>query len=352
MGIFDALTGNAGHEAASNQRFALSSIIPNLATSGQTAFNQARSDLTGGFGQARTDLGQGYDAATGAINRGATGALGYLDQGQQGALGQLGQARGDLTANGGAFAPLSALASQYGAGANMYGNAVGLNGAAGNAAAQSAFNAGPGYQFQLDQGLDAINRRRNAGGMLGSGNADRDAQVFGQGLANQSYQQWLSNLAPYNNLQLSATQGAAAGNQANNQSLANLGIAGAQLANITGRSQAGIAQGQGGSLADLARAYYGGLGGLDTGGAAALAANTIGANANNQGLFLNGLNQWNDTQKQDAAASNAASANSLGLGMNLAKLGISAFGGGGFGGGGGSSFLPSSSFLQNGMNWG
>jgi hypothetical protein len=78
--------------------------------------------------------------------------------------------------------------------AGMQANALGLNGPGGTAAAQAAFQTGPGYQFQLQQGLDAINRSANAAGMGASGNMLREAQTFGQGLAAQEYNNWLKNL--------------------------------------------------------------------------------------------------------------------------------------------------------------
>lgn len=53
----------------------------------------------------------------------------------------------------------------------------------------NALQATPGYQFSFDQGLQALNRRRAAGGMLNSGNADADAIQFGQGLAMQTLNQ-------------------------------------------------------------------------------------------------------------------------------------------------------------------
>lgn len=84
------------------------------------------------------------------------------------------------------------------AGATMYANGLGLNGAAGNAAATGAFQAGPGYQFALDQGMQALTRGASAGGMLASGNTLTAANQFGQGLANQEYGNWLGRLAPYN----------------------------------------------------------------------------------------------------------------------------------------------------------
>lgn len=95
---------------------------------------------------------------------------------------------------GGTFDPSIATAN---AGANMYANGLGLNGAAGNAAATGAFQAGPGYQFQLDQGLQALTRAASAGGMLASGNTLAAGTEYGQGLANQEYGNWLGRLQPY-----------------------------------------------------------------------------------------------------------------------------------------------------------
>lgn len=76
----------------------------------------------------------------------------------------------------------------------MYGNALGLNGAEGNAAAVDAFQAGPGYEFQLDQGLQALDRGAASRGMLSSGNLLQAEQKYGSDLANQEYQNWLKNL--------------------------------------------------------------------------------------------------------------------------------------------------------------
>lgn len=111
----------------------------------------------------------------------------------------------------GAYTPLSNLATQYGKGSTMLLNALGLNGAAGNAAASAAFTNNPGYSGAINAGLDVINRRRAAGGMLNSGNADQDAQTFGQNLQNQQYNNWLTNLSGVNNNALTATAGTAQG---------------------------------------------------------------------------------------------------------------------------------------------
>lgn len=219
MGLFDIFTGDAADKAAEQNRANLNGLL----TTGTNIY------------------GKGYDTASGALGN---------------ALG--------------AYQPLSGLASKYGEGTDMYLNALGLNGAGGNAAATAAFQQSPGYQTTLNAGLDAINRRRAAAGMLNSGNADQDATTFASNLANQGYQNWLSGLSGLNRNALVAT-GAAASGQA--------GIFG---------SQAKLAQQNAGNLVNL------------------------------NSLVTNGINSQNT---QQANADTAASGNIFDFGMNLAKLG-------------------------------
>ena len=55
------------------------------------------------------------------------------------------------------------------------------------------YQQSPGYQWQLQQGLGAIeNSASNAGGIV-SGNTLKALQTYGQGLANQDYQQAYQN---------------------------------------------------------------------------------------------------------------------------------------------------------------
>lgn len=142
-------------------------------------------------------------------------STGFLDRGFAGASGALNEAAG-------AYGPLAALGQKYGLGTDLYLDALGTGGAAGTQRAQDAFTAGPGYQWQVDQGMDAINRRRAAGGMLNSGNADLDALTYGQGLAKQEYSGWLDRLGGMISPELAATSGAASGVAGANTNLANL----------------------------------------------------------------------------------------------------------------------------------
>ena len=75
------------------------------------------------------------------------------------------------------------------------------------AQATQAFQNTPGYQFQLQQGTQNVDRNQAAAGMLGSGNTDAAVSNYTTGLANQSWNQYLQNLQPY----LGAAQGAAGG---------------------------------------------------------------------------------------------------------------------------------------------
>lgn len=85
-------------------------------------------------------------------------------------------------------------------GANTYADAMGLNGAAGAARAQDAFHTGPGYQFGLDQGLQALERNASRYGRSDSGNTDLDLMKYATGYANQAYGDWMNNLSGYNNM--------------------------------------------------------------------------------------------------------------------------------------------------------
>ena len=166
-----------------------------------------------------------------------------------------------------AFAPLSA---KYGAGTDLYLDALGVNGAEGTGRARAAFTTSPGYDFTVSQGLEGINRRRAGAGMLASGNADIDAINLTTGLANQEHGNWLNRLGGLISPELSAAQGKAAGYG----QLAQLGMTDAQnrvnlLGNVTGgqasaNTQAAQAQMQGsanlwGLGMNLAKLFAGGM---------------------------------------------------------------------------------------------
>lgn len=151
----------------------------------------------------RQALDNYLNQGTAAIDAGNTAAQGYL-----GGVGDL----------------WKQLANESGglSGLNLYGDALGVNGAEGNARAQQAFTADPGYQFQLDQGIDALNRSAAARGQLNSGQTGLDTLKFSQGLADSTYQNWLNNLSGFSGQQAGLYSGATTGQAGALSDLANL----------------------------------------------------------------------------------------------------------------------------------
>jgi len=128
----------------------------------------------------------------------------------------------------------------------------------------------PGYQFTLNQGLDATKRQAAAMGLGLSGNTLQALDRYSQGLASQTYQTQLENL-----LSPIKIGEASAANQASN-----VGQVGTNLANIYG------AQGQ-----NQANAALGMTGGV---------ANAIGGGLNNY-ITQNTLRGLTDTGAVGAA---------------------------------------------------
>jgi len=151
-------------------------------------------------------------AALGQYN---TDAQGYLKTGYDTGTTNINQAIG-------AYSPLSALGDKYNKAGDLYLNALGVNGPQGTQAAQGAFQAAPGYQYQVNQATDAIDRRRAIGGMYSSGNADLDTNTAVQGLANQGYQNWLQGLQGAGQTGINTTAAAAGGIAGGYTNLANL----------------------------------------------------------------------------------------------------------------------------------
>ena len=324
MGLFDAFTGDPAKAAAEASRNYLGTAQNNLVNATALTRDQIERLLLAGYADAGGNLGAAYNAAGGALRSGAGSALGHVDSGLGDALQTLRGARSDLTANGGAYAPLGELADRYGQGSRLYADALGVNGAEGAARARAAFQGGPGWTTQLDTSLDALNRRRNAAGSLFSGNADADAIKLGSDYADKGWQQWLAGLSPYNQLESSATSAAATGNAGINSTLANLGVGEANLRNDAGKTRATIAANEGVSLADIANRYYGGLAGLDTGGAAALGANIADATKSAIGIGTNFAPQITKTYKDAADAEIAGSGLFWKLADDLAKAPVAA----------------------------
>lgn len=148
--------------------------------------------------------------------------------------------------------------------ANIFGFGAGGSGPNANAAL-SQLTQFPGYQFGLDQGVQALDRSAASKGLLLSGAQLKDAQTFGQDYAQQ--QAWAPYVSELNTLS-GQGENAAAG-VGNAGTAAGQGIASSQLA--AGQAQAAGAVSQGniigsginslGSQLGPLLSSYGGVGG-------------------------------------------------------------------------------------------
>ena len=91
------------------------------------------------------------------------------------------QTRSDL-------APYRQFGTQSG---NYLSDAYGFNGQAGQDRSVQNFRADPGYQYSLNQGLNAVEGSAAARGSLYSGATLKALQTRGQGMADQQYNNWL-----------------------------------------------------------------------------------------------------------------------------------------------------------------
>ena len=280
MGLMDVFTGKPAKEAAAQQRMYLGQVGNTNNSAIDTGLNTSLAALGTGYGTATGGVNQAYGDASGALNTGADAARSAYD-------------------------PLAALGGKYGGATTMALNALGVNGQQGQTDARSAFTAGPAYNWNMEQGLEGINRRRAMGGMLDSGNADRDAQTFGAGLASNEYDKWMGQLLGFTNPELAATSGTATG------------LAGIETG--LGQNQAGLATGRGAMLADLAQRYGTQQAGVQTGAANAKVGSSTAL-----------AQPYANTYKQEGDASMAGSGALWGAGLGLANLGLKATGWGGF----------------------
>ncbi|KFC74508.1 hypothetical protein FG93_01094 [Bosea sp. LC85] len=223
-------------------------------------------------------LNQGQANALGAVGAGRTASLDALNQGYAAAAPEY----------QGAIARYQPWAEAGKGALGLYQNSLGLGGAAGNASARAAFQASPGYEWQVDQATDAVARKASALGALGSGNTQAAITDRASNLANQEYGGWQERL---NGLSTLGYQ--AAGSQANLQQ--GLGNLHAQQ----GRDLSGVHR----ETAAREAGIYGNFAGLGASNLANLGQQTL------------------DLGSAGLMAGQQAAGNRLNFGMNLASLG-------------------------------
>lgn len=174
MGIADLFSDNNEKEAAG--------VVDKGYKKG---FKDAKKNLNKGFKGLKKDYARGLSS----IEKGAETARDDLTYGRDEGVGALTEGRDAALSYYDPFVESTAGA------AGMYSDAIGLGGADGNARAEEAFQVTPGYEFRVNQGLNAIDRRAASRGMLASGNTAIDTLDYAGGLASQEYGTWLDRLA-------------------------------------------------------------------------------------------------------------------------------------------------------------
>jgi hypothetical protein len=203
-------------------------------TSAQDTQRQIASALYGGQGSALAAIGQAQPDRLAALQGGYDTASGFYQRAR------------DL------YNPYAETGLQAW---NQTADAAGVNGAGGYDRARGAFQASPGYQWNVSQALDQTNRAAGAAGELYSGNTASALQDRASNLANQEYGTYYDRLQGISDRGYNAV-GAQAGIDQGQGGLAYQH--GSDVSGVYGDTagqKAGIytntAQGVGGSLANL-----------------------------------------------------------------------------------------------------
>lgn len=117
---------------------------------------------------------------------------------------------------------------------------LGLNGQDSANAAMSTFQASPGYQYSVDQGLKAVDAGAASKGLLRSGATLKAEQTLGNNLANEDFGNYVSRLNSLSNYGITA-----AGGQASTDT-----SAAGQQASIYGNEGSGIGKAATGLLSN------------------------------------------------------------------------------------------------------
>jgi len=187
------------------------------------------------------------------------------------AMGAIQVAENQNNQNIAAFSP---YARQGGQAFQSLGDLMGLNGQSASATALNNYRTSPGYDFQMQQGTNAIQNSAAARGGLNSGATMKALQGYGQNLADQDFQQYMGNLGKLgsvgmqaegqiggyrNNIANSYQQNySTIGNAQGSRDAGYLGAAGSILG--AGLSALGGGGGMGSAMGSLGKLFSGGSG--------------------------------------------------------------------------------------------
>jgi hypothetical protein len=139
----------------------------------------------------------------------AAGIAGSLIQSNAISKGQKSSIDAQTAARDQARADLSPWTGTGGSANTASADLLGLNGPDAATRAMGNFTASPGYQWQLGQGLRAVDAGAAAQGMLRSGATLKAEQTYGQGLANQDFTNYYNRLFDLSKLGENAAGGSA-----------------------------------------------------------------------------------------------------------------------------------------------
>jgi hypothetical protein len=188
MGIFDIFTNKNAQDAANAQIAGINAGQ----TSATNAINTGSQDLTNYYTQALQPFLNNYNVGN-AGQSALAAALGLNVGGSP--SGAVPTSTGGGPQPGAAFNPNGPAPPGGGAGFAPPGSPNPSAAIAGPAAAAYASN--PAYQFMLNQGNQNVLRNSAQTGTTASGATLNALQTQGQGLANQTYQQYVQNLMPF-----------------------------------------------------------------------------------------------------------------------------------------------------------
>lgn len=313
--------------AGANANLQLDQAVPRIQGSLEDAYLANQDYLGQGYGTARTDildagqlgadtLATGRDDALSAVYGGAAQGVDYLSGAQSNV---------DTALAGGLEGASGLLINRRDRGGEMLDQEGGLYG---------GFENDPGYQFRLQESEKAINRANAAAGGRHGGAALKELQANAQGLAAQSYNDFVNRRHGEFG---AASSNDAQGLQARGQLAGLYGSAGSQSAGAAqslGSQAAGIAQGAGqygagviGETAgDLANVYS--QTGMQLGNEAVGAGGALGGN---EADYWKGLGEldWNATTQGNEYTTSAAGvqAQTVGAGISQNQAGVPYAGG-------------------------
>jgi len=328
MSFKDLFTGSGAARAQKAVRGLQGQTFDRNLAIHNAGYGDARNETINGRDAAITTITGSRDAAGNTLRTGGAEAINHINQGVGAAQGALGKAREAFGTAGKAYDPLANIAKRFDPAVGVYADAVGLNGSEGLTRARTAFGNSLQNSFELDQGLEAINRARAArgAGTISGGNVDRDTQVYGQNYANSKTNAYLDRLLGLVD-RTSGLQGTvAAGRAGSANNIGNTYAAEAGYLNTGGTNKAQIAADTANRIAGLTSATGTQVANAQLSTSDRLANLALGRAHGEIDMRTNYADRLGTSLLAEQQARNAAYGRSLDVGMKALKAAASVAG--------------------------